>query len=445
MKSMIRLLLLSGFVAISALLSAQSKDYKVETTQELFYEADSFQKGAAGNITVKITYDVFFGDATFKALAGRFKPGSYFYYGGKRYLMSILPAAVAEKIKLSSVDVCYDISSGGKTVVTNICKKQLMDFDMAGSPNWSQVFPGLNAQQAKDLYKAGFTITNLRITGVSMNYPSDISKYLNGAGISAPGNNTSSYGSNEVQWEAVRYYRKGDSLFIYHNNNVIEKFRICGTPATSTPGRRPGPTYTGTDLSGINFPPPIYYNQQTGEIYIPGQVDTRNNPPQGGSNNNTSTPAEATPASLLSPYYEGNTIVWGTQLPSGKWKVVKRNATTFSEVSRTDYENMKKESLLTMDKMDGDWDEPSGTFAKGRLSPKYPVKQPVDAGTAPGRFEPDYVKMIVVRVFDGSRYVDGIGQPGKKWLFMESNGFTFSIDETLFKEMISRQRKDVRY
>jgi|GEM_PF-5977040 hypothetical protein len=418
-KHLHRIVLLMILISGSVCLSAQSKSYKVEVQKDLYYEPAN-QSGAAGTISVKIVYDVFFGDPTTNALAGKFQPGNYFWYNKQRYAFSSLPEDVRKRFKLSLVDVCYDISDGSNVVVSNICKKNLMDWDMSGSPFWKEVFPGLSADQAKALYKKGFAITNIRITNASFNYPSDLSKYISPAGLyngpggnATPGSGNSGSGTTSLPatdtWEAVKYYRKGDSIYILHNNGVLERIYACGT--TSSSGN-----------SGIGQP--AGGSGGTGTVTTPTVPDKK----------------------LLSPFYTGSTIVWGEKQPNNRWKIVDRNATRFREVAESEYNAMKAESILTADKMDGDWDEVVNGIGRGRLTPKYPTVPVNDPGDAVRQMRrPDYPKMIVLRVFDGTRYVDGIKQNDGKWLFIESNAVIFSVDEKIFRDMISRQRTDYRY
>jgi hypothetical protein len=414
-RQLLRVIFLSILISTASHLHAQSKSYKVEGQKDIYYEPTA-QSGASGTITVKIIYDAFLGDATIKALAGKFIPGEYFYYNKQRYAFSSLPEEVRKKFKLSLTDVCYDISDGSTVVAANICKKNLIDWDMAGSPFWKDVFPGLTAEQAKALFKKGFSITNIRITGASFNYPSDLSKYISAAGLyKGPGGQGSGSGSGSASlpatdtWEAVKYFRKGDSIFIMHNNGTMESIYACGT--SSSTGNRGGGQAGGT-----------------------------------GTGTGAANPVAVVQKKLLSPFYNGSTIVWGEKQANNNWKILDRNATRFREVSETEYNSMKSESILTADKMDGDWDEIVNGAGRGRLTPKYPsvpVNSPGDATRQVRR--PDYPKLIVLRVFDGNRYADGIKQADGNWLFIESNAFIFSVDERTFRDMISRQRTDIRY
>jgi hypothetical protein len=408
-KRLHRIVFILLFVSTAGTLRAQSKSYKVEEQKDIYYEPPN-QKGVSGTIAVKIVYDVFFGDATIKAMAGKFRHGDYFYYNNQRYAFSSLPEEIRKKFRLSLVDVCYDINDGRTVVASNVCKKNLMDWDMAGSPSWSDVFPGLSAQQAKELFKKGFSITNMRITSASFNYPSDLSKYITTAGLyNGPGNSgTGSTGLPATDtWEAVKYFRRGDSIFIMHNNGTLESMYACSTTSSS-----------GT----------------------PGNGQPGNN---GNATGNSSSVIEK---KLLSPFYSGNTIVWGEKQTNNRWKILDRNATRFREISESEYNTMKAESMLTADKMDGDWDQIVNGAGRGRLTPKYPTLPVNDPGDAVRQIRrPDYPRMIVLRVYDGNRYADGIKQPDGKWMFIESNSVVFSIDEQTFRDMISRQRTDIRY
>lgn len=206
---------------------AKVGQYTKTVQERVSWQPEAGQNGPAATVIVKITHDVFFGDPTQTHIAGKYELGSYVMYKGQRINTAALPDDVKAKIKFSSVDICYDMKakSSGKIVSTK-CAGTVLDFDMAGSPNWGQMFPGLSADQAKALYKNGYDIVNIRVTKLNYSFP-NLDAYLTGTASTNP------VPDQNLNWQTVGYARKGDTIFIRFSNGSIEKQVVCQTQNAS--------------------------------------------------------------------------------------------------------------------------------------------------------------------------------------------------------------------
>lgn len=212
------------FLMIGSVPSFAGIGQYTKTVQErVSWQPDGGQNGPAVTVIVKITHDVFFGDPTVSHIAGKYELGSYIVYKGQRINTALLPNDVKTKIKFSSVDICYDIQSKTTAkIVSTKCAGSVLDFDIAGSPNWSQMFPGISADQAKTLYKNGYDIVNIRVTKLNYSFP-NLDAYLSGSPTANPAP------AQNLNWQTVGYARKGDALFIRFSDGSVEKQVICQT------------------------------------------------------------------------------------------------------------------------------------------------------------------------------------------------------------------------
>ena len=212
-------------VIITCLLNCsfgQGKYYKkVEETVSWQPPANTIT-GASFTATVRIVHDVFFGDATEQHVIGKFKLGSTVIYKNQPINTNTLPESIINKFKLNSAKIAYDIKNNQNNIVSTKTIANVIDMDMAGSPAWSKLFPGLSAEQAKDLFKNGYSIVNVRILEASVSIP-DLDEFITGKTTSQ--NTTSTITNN--YWEEVAYRRKGDTVFIKQSNGQTTYFIVC--------------------------------------------------------------------------------------------------------------------------------------------------------------------------------------------------------------------------
>lgn len=99
--------------------------------------------------------------------------------------------------KPSTLNVTIDIYQGS-FFVASYTFTNLISMDIAGSPSWGEVFPGVSVEKAKEYYKAGITIRNARLTDI--NFPS-------GCG----GNNSGSEESSSVNSSAEKQKKEEEA------------------------------------------------------------------------------------------------------------------------------------------------------------------------------------------------------------------------------------------
>jgi hypothetical protein len=242
-------LLLATTLLIASFSSAQNNKYLTKAEQIVNWNPDETanKTDVAFSGTVRVTLDVFFGDPTEQHVAGKYQVGSYVIYKGQKIYTSSLPADVKAKIKISSVDIAYDIQNKSGTVVSTKKATTVLDFDMAGSPNWKDMFPGLSAEQAKQLFKDGFSIVNVRITKANVSVP-NLDAYVNG-GVKPPTSSPNT--NNNLNFEQVGYVQQGDSIFIKTSNGNILRYKICSGNPVQNGGNNSGGNYGGGNNSNV--------------------------------------------------------------------------------------------------------------------------------------------------------------------------------------------------
>ena len=142
------------------------------------------QNGNSGSIDFRVNYDVFMGEPTRTVVA---KVASY------------------ENCEPLKINIAVDIYNGVQKVST-VTYKNLISFDVAGSPDWDEVFPGVSAEGAKDLFTNGFSIRNARAVNLSFTGCASESSESN-----SDGDGNSETASNELQ--------SGSSTFNSNNSN----------------------------------------------------------------------------------------------------------------------------------------------------------------------------------------------------------------------------------
>ncbi|MFY7652366.1 MAG: fibronectin type III domain-containing protein [Chitinophagaceae bacterium] len=182
--------------------------------------------GSSFTATIRIVHDVFFGDATEQHVIGRFKLGSTVIYKNQVINTSNLPEDVIKKFKLNSAKIAYDIKNNQNEIVCTKTIGNVIDIDMAGSPAWSKIFPGLTAEQAKDLFKSGYSIVNVRILDASVSIP-NLDAYVTGKTTAQNTPTTPNNTTTNNYWEEVAYQRNGDTIFINKSNGQKTYFIVC--------------------------------------------------------------------------------------------------------------------------------------------------------------------------------------------------------------------------
>jgi hypothetical protein len=139
MKITTLIILLINFTFFNS--NVLSQNYRTEHQETVNY----IEGANNGSIKFKVVFDAFMGEATVTVVA---KVDAY------------------ENCKPSLIDISIDIYSGNNKVSTKTFTN-LINVDIAGSPSWDDLFPGLSAEEAKNLYKSGFSIRNVRVAKLS--------------------------------------------------------------------------------------------------------------------------------------------------------------------------------------------------------------------------------------------------------------------------------------
>ena len=141
--------------------TAYTQDYRVEYETVISHRPEN--NGKDINVRFKVIYDAFFGEATIKAMAKVESTGDYVYYNGTRYSREEIGEEIFQKIETGNIDVSFDIYQGSHKVTT-VHVTELIGFDVAASPAWDDLWPGVSGERAKQIYKEGYQIRNARVT-----------------------------------------------------------------------------------------------------------------------------------------------------------------------------------------------------------------------------------------------------------------------------------------
>lgn len=160
MKQIIALSLFTLFL-FPKIISAQN--YKVERKGTVTTNICDDNLCADFSINYKIIYDAFFGAPNYMVLGKAQKTNNYVNYLGRNYNTSDIGEQTMNQVKLGVFDLSADVYNAAGFKVSSVYHKNVTDFDIPAAPDWNQIFPGLNAEQAKNLYREGFQFRNIRI------------------------------------------------------------------------------------------------------------------------------------------------------------------------------------------------------------------------------------------------------------------------------------------
>jgi len=75
-------------------------------------------------------------------------------------------AEIFDDFDFGTINILADIYVG-PTKISTVRFSNLISGDIAGSPNWGEVFPGVSADGAKEAFRSRFTILNVRMVDVN--------------------------------------------------------------------------------------------------------------------------------------------------------------------------------------------------------------------------------------------------------------------------------------
>jgi hypothetical protein len=142
--------------------SLHSQNYRTQRETLISYRPDN-TNGKDLNIRFRVIYDVYFQEPRISAVAKVESEGDFVYFNGTRYSRNDIGEDIFSKIEPGNLDVAFDIFQGNIKIST-VHLTNLISFDVSGSPDWSNLWTGVGAERAKEIFKEGFQIRNARVT-----------------------------------------------------------------------------------------------------------------------------------------------------------------------------------------------------------------------------------------------------------------------------------------
>lgn len=162
-----------GMTAILFLLStfslpaeAAGQDYSQTGQATVSWSPDEGQDGVDVSVAIRIRYDAMMQEPMVH-VTGRISKGGNIYYNGQRLTRTDVGEKAWNAISLRMLNVAADIYQGNNRVSTVIFPNVIAS-DVSASPDWSRLFPGVSGDRAKELFRTGFSIRNIRITSLSV-------------------------------------------------------------------------------------------------------------------------------------------------------------------------------------------------------------------------------------------------------------------------------------
>lgn len=124
-------------------------------------------------IDLEVIYDTHLGDPIYKESAKVISEGDFVMFNGGKYFKNDIGQVVFDKVSTGLLNIQYDIYQGSNRVSTmrrnNVyTSKGLVPYGFF----WRTLWPGVSSEDAKNIYKEGFTIRNVKIYNVKFNmYP----------------------------------------------------------------------------------------------------------------------------------------------------------------------------------------------------------------------------------------------------------------------------------
>lgn len=123
--------------------------------------------GCNATITVRIKYGVFLDEPVYTAVAVVTK-GSQISYNGKTYTAEQVGRDAYNSIMFNPVNIRAEIFILDDYKAT-VNFRNVSAIDIQGSPSWSEVFPGHDEEESKEIFRQGFNIRHIDVSGFSVN------------------------------------------------------------------------------------------------------------------------------------------------------------------------------------------------------------------------------------------------------------------------------------
>ena len=159
----------AAFAALIAI--AVSVNAQTSTESTLDWVPPAGQDGVEATVQVRIVYNTYLGEPTQRATA-RATLGNRLVYQGESYTRQQLGSREFDKAEFGLINVEADIFHNGVRIST-VRHNNLISGDIAGSPDWDEVFPGVSEERARQAFRDGFQIRNIRLVDVG-NYRMDV-------------------------------------------------------------------------------------------------------------------------------------------------------------------------------------------------------------------------------------------------------------------------------
>ena len=154
---------LVGLLFITAFSNAQDFEPITHRTT-VAYTPPAGQNGVEANIEIGIRYNVFMGEPT-RMATGVATIGDRVHYNGEVYTRSQVGDDIFDDFEFGVINIEADIYAGTARIST-VRFTSLISGDIPGSPDWDEVFPGVNEEAAKQAFRDRFTIRNVRMVDV---------------------------------------------------------------------------------------------------------------------------------------------------------------------------------------------------------------------------------------------------------------------------------------
>lgn len=152
-------------ILLATLLPLSTIAIEITGSIEGVFYPNKNQNGVECKVRISYKFSTLMGEPTVYRTA-EFKKGTWGYCSGYKFYSHQIPNW--DEIKpVNAQDVSADVYVGGVFQCKYNFSSTIEEYDVTGSPNWSNIFENINADGAKWIFKNGFELRNLRIGNVN--------------------------------------------------------------------------------------------------------------------------------------------------------------------------------------------------------------------------------------------------------------------------------------
>jgi|GEM_PF-1304169 len=145
---------------------AHAQDFEaIRHSETVAWVPPAGQNGVEASLDIAIKYDIFMGEPT-RMATGRATIGDRVHFNGEVYTRSQVGDEIFDDFEFGVINILADIYVGTAKIST-VRFNSLISGDIAGSPDWDEVFPGVGPEAAKEAFRTPFTIRNVRMVDVN--------------------------------------------------------------------------------------------------------------------------------------------------------------------------------------------------------------------------------------------------------------------------------------